>query len=1213
MNKWITLFVSVLTFGMPAVGQETRSMIYGRVLDPQGSAVAGATVMVTNTDTNVAITLSTNATGYYEAALLLPGNYRVTVEMPGFKKFIRSGIVLPVSTRSQIDVSLELGAVTETVAVTAEAPLLETNAVSAGRVMDNRSLMDLPALGNNPMLLVMLTPGIQAGGVNKYNSLHTLGGASDYSVYGKVGENEFSIDGAPNTRGSGGPSYMPAADSLQEFKVETSRFDASIGHSTGAHISMMTKSGTNSLHGTLTEQHWQQRWNGTPFFVKQKYYRDIAEAEAKGDVALANFIRSQDKQGAGRSNTYTASIGGPVVVPKIFDGRNRLFFHFSYAGFEDKKRPEGNLNRTVPTLPNREGDFSRLLNVDASRYQIYDPLTVRPDPARPSHYIRTPIPGNIIPKSRFANPTYNAYLKFIPDPNNEIADPRREPSNNYLADRMPFDWTYNQQNNRFDYHHSNAHRFFFSWNRYSFLEDGYDWTFEKIRGLSTTSSAPFDWRRKAGTLNWTYTQSPSTMFDAMVAIANFYNTQVFVTPRKFKPSDVGLPAYLDAKAGDQAALPEMNFTGYNSIGRRVPEIYRLRVFTTKGNVAHIRGKHTLRAGVDARQHFRTATRAGLLAGSFTFNNFYTRRNDDTFTPAGDLGHSWAAFILGIPTSMQIESSDSWAIHSPYYGFYLQDDWRVTPKLSLNLGLRLEYEMGITERFNRAMAGFEPTAKLPISDLAQAAYAARPVPERAASDFRVTGGSLYAGVGGVSRRVNQNELMWLPRFGVAYQVGRRSVLRAGYGIFYDSWNALRFGIQQLGFSRTTSTNLTNDFGMTWLVGDPRNGVSPLRDPFPVRADGSRFDAPVRDGLGLMAVAGRSFTYNPYDAKRSRQQRWRFGAQHQLGASMVVEVAYAGSYTDRAYVNWNLNFVPEKFWADGLVRNDAIASNLNANVPNPFQISNFRSLAQSHPMVWTDMSTLGFYASPTVRKSQLLLPYPHMTGLTVSNAPIGAVETHQLEINFERRLSKGFNLVAGYTRLSNREADYFHNPFDPAPSWRESNDGRPHRFVATGIVEIPVGKGRRFLNEGWASRILGGWQIAATYEWQPGPLLDFGNVFYYGKLEEINTGPRTLDRWFNTANFERVAARGPAAFHRRVFPTRVDGLRRDMTNQWNSNLMREFRVRERMALQLRLDTINTFNRSQFDSPDMNPYSTNFGRVTAQTTATNRIVQIVGRLRF
>lgn len=1217
MKIRITTAVMALTLvASTASAQETRSMIYGRVLDPQLSTVAGAVVRVTHTDTNTTVTLMTNDTGYYEAALLLPGNYQVSVEMTGFKKFVRAGITLPMSTRIQIDVTLELGSLAETVTVSSEAPLLETNAVSAGRVFDNRTMMDLPALGNNPMLLAIFTPGIQAGGVNKYNSLHTLGGASDFHVYGKVGENEFSIDGAPNTRGSGGPSFLPAADSLQEFKVETTRFDASIGHSAGAHIVMMTKSGTNTLHGTATEQHWQQRWNGTPFFVKQKYYREIAQAEAKGDTALANFLRSQDKQGAGRSNTYTATLGGPVYLPRILDGRNRLFFFFSLAGFRDKKRPEGDLNRTVPTLANRDGDFSRLLTVDAVRYQIYDPLSVRPDPGRPTHYIRDPIPGNIIPKSRFANPAYDAYVKLLPKPNNEVTDPRREPSNNYLADRMPFDWTYDQIINRVDYHHSNTHRFFWSWSKYNFLEDGYDWTYEVIRGLSAnspTANTPFDWRRLSGTVTWTYTPTATTIMDAMVALADFRTTQVFETPRKFKPSDVGLPAYLDAKAGDQTVLPTMYFDGYHAIGRQVPPITKIRPFTTKATVAHIRGRHSFRAGVDARQQFRTMTAGGFTSGRFRFSNLFTRRNDDTLTPAGDLGHSWAAFIMGIPSEVAVDTNDSYAIHSPYYGFFVQDDWRVTPRLSLNLGFRAEYEGGITERYNRAMAGFDVNAALPISGPAEAAYAMRPLPELAAGGFRVVGGSRYAGVGGAPRQINRSEVMWLPRLGLVYQVRQGTVVRFGVGTFFDSWNAMRFAPVQIGFSRTTSTNLTNDFGVTWLAGDPRNGVSPLRDPFPLRPDGTRFDVPVRERLGAMAVAGRNFAYDAFDSRRARQQRWRIGVQQQFGASMAMEIAYAGSYTDRAYVNRDLNALPERFWADGRVRNDAIASNLNSNVANPFQLTHFKALADSHPMVYGDMATRGFFTSPTIRKFQLLLPYPHLTGLTQTNAPVGAVRTHQLEISFERRFSRGFNLMAGYTRMSNWEADYYHNPFDPAPSWRESNDGRPHRFVASGIVEIPFGRGRRFLSGGPASLLVGGWQLAATYEWQPGPLVDWGNLFYYGALEEIRAGTRSLDRWFNTANFERNAARGPAAFHRRVFPTRVSGLRADMTNQWNSSLMREFRVRERVAFQVRLDTINTFNRSQFAAPDVNPYSTNFGRITAQTTATNRIVQLVGRLRF
>jgi len=263
---WCLLAIAVCS---PA--QETRSMIYGRVLDPQVTAVAGATVVVTNEDTNTSITLTTNETGYYEANLLLPGKYRITGEITGFKRTVRTGVILPVSTRSEINLQLELGAVSESISVTAEAPLLDTSTVSSGRIMDNRNVLSLPVFNNSPILLVKLAPGVQSNEARRYNGVNALSGASDHSVAGGVGGSDWSLDGAPNAGSGYAASYLPYSDTIQEFKVETSNFDASVGKSTGATIAIMTKAGTNTLHGTLTEQHWQQRWNAPRFFVKQLY------------------------------------------------------------------------------------------------------------------------------------------------------------------------------------------------------------------------------------------------------------------------------------------------------------------------------------------------------------------------------------------------------------------------------------------------------------------------------------------------------------------------------------------------------------------------------------------------------------------------------------------------------------------------------------------------------------------------------------------------------------------------------------------------------------------------------------------------------------------------------------------------------------------------------------------------------------------------------
>jgi len=1219
--SWIA--VVLLAFTLPggiAVAQETRSMIFGRVLDSSGAAIVGAEVVITNTDTNVTVRLSTNETGYYEAPLLLPGGYQVSVQSAGFKKFQRQGIRLPISTRAQIDVVLEVGNVTESISVTAEAPLLETNAVSTGQVIDQRSLQDLPTLNNNPTLLARLVPGMQTtGGASGYtNPAFTFIGSS-FSVAGNVGGNDFSIDGIPNNGNIRRISYQPHTDAVLEFKVETSNFDAAVGHSSGASFNVMTKSGTNEFHGSGSWQHWRNEWNAASFFAKKNHYSRIAAAEAAGNRALADDLRGRNINPDGHSNNYSGTLGGPVILPKLYNGKDRMFFFVSYSGLKDRTAASSvYYNRTVPTLENREGDFSQLLAADPVRYQLYDPLTIQPDSARPTHYIRTPFPGNVIPKSRWNNPTYAAYSRLLPVPNNMPADPRLEPTLNYLASRVRWKFDYEAWAGRWDYQLNSRHRFFGRAQYWTNAERNQDWLYEsaprmgELSGLRTGVGAGFD---------WVYTPSSSTVLNVSTGYQYFSDAIEDNPVRKIKPSQVGLPAYLDAKAGDYYTIPQMNWSGYDGIGRnffgnpnRHPNIF------AKVDLSRVAGTHTLRAGFNSYQLFKTTFGFGTsglnTSGSFSFNNFFTRRNDDGLTPAGSLGHGWAAYMLGIPSGISIGTYDSAALHSGQYGWYVQDGWRITPSLTLNVGLRMEYETAPTERFDRAIGYFDPTLALPIAAAAQAAYAARPVPELPPSQFRVAGGNTYVGKNGTPRRFYQNELMFLPRVAAAWQLDKSTVLRGGYGWYYDTLNVRDFSYgfpNQFGYNRDTVTVITNDFGTTFNAGDPYNGISPLADPFPVRADGTRFNAPVRDALGPMAIAGRGFSYIPWDLKHARQQRWRAGVQRQFGSSNLVEIAYAGSYSDNVYVSKTLQPLPEQYWASGTVRNNDIATNLNANVPNPFYIANFTNLSGSDPTLWQDMSTNGFFTSPTIRKNQLLRAFPHIAGLTNAYAPDGRVKTHAVEARFERRFSRGFNLNVAYTGMRGRSKDFYFNEFDSEPTWRESPQTRPHRVTATSVAELPFGKGKALASSGiWAS-ILGGFQAAGTYEYQPGGLLSFGNLFYYGDLDNITKGERTLDRWFNTDDFERNAARGPASFHRRVFPLHIDGLRADSTNIWNANLQREFRLSEKARFQFRFDVLNLFNHTTFASPDTNPFSSNFGKVTNVTGTPPRFIQLQGKIRF
>lgn len=1216
--QWSLLCVA-LGATLVGFGQETRSTIFGRVLDATNAAVVGASVVVTNVETNVSTRVRTNETGYYEANLLLPGSYQVTAEMQGFKKTVRTGVVLPISTRAEIDLPLAVGETIDSVSVSAEAPLIDVGSISAGRVMENRSVTDLPTFNNSPLMLIKLVPGIQASANRRYNGVNAIGGTGEAHNAGNVGGNDWSIDGVPNMGNGYGAAYLPYSTTIQEFKVESTNFDASIGHTSGTTISVMTKSGTNALHGALTEQHWQQRWNGTRFFVKQQYYRNIAAADAAGNTALAQSLRNSPLQPSGHSNNYAGTIGGPVYIPKIVNGKNKLFFFFSYDGFQDKKTTESTFNHTVPNAQQRLGDFSDLLPIGA-RYQLYDPLSVRADPARPGHFIREAIPGNIIPQSRIVNPANATYSKFFPNPNNPPARANLEPLNNYLGVAEPYNWSYGAIANRFDYQHSEKHRFFGRWSWLTYREDRQDWTYETKRGLQTNG---VNRNNAAITANWVYTPSPTTVFDIGGAANNFREGNILSSVALgYKPSDVGLPSYMDQKAGENHALPIMAMDGYDTLGQGVPAWTYFQLISGKVNMTHIRGSHTITAGIDSRNHRRLGGDPGQVNGRFVFGNKFTSKEEDGLTPAAMLGHSYAAFLMGLPTSASLDTNANYALGNSYAGWYVQDQWRLSSKLTLSFGLRMEYEWGRKERYNRVIGWFDPTAKLPITDAAQAAYARDPISELAASQFSVLGGSIYPGVNGANERLQKGEMMWLPRVGLAYQLNSKTVFRGGYGIYFDTLNAQNVGPDQSGFSRATVSPITNDFGMTWLSGNPGAGVSPLTDPFPVRGDGTRFDSPVGAAQGLLARAGSGWNFFAESVPRARQQRWRADVQRQIGRNMMVSVGYAGSYADQIRLARRLDYLPAQYWNTTSVRNNALATNMNQNVPNPFAIQNFASLQSSDPVMYQALASRAYFTSPTIRKNMLLRPFAHMNILNSSADTAGAVKTHSVEAMFQRRFSSGFTLHANYTGLYERDKLYYYNEFDADPSYRQTNNGVPHRFAATGIYELPFGRGRMFAQNGIASALLGGWQVAATYEWQPGALLDWGNpintfnasnIFYNGDLSAINSGTRTLDRWFNTDNFEKDTTKTPANFQARVFPTRVDGVRGDGLNRMDANIQRDFRVKEKITLQLRMDALNVANHSQFENPNTDPTSTNFGKVTNNTSSTMRFLLFQFRVKF
>jgi hypothetical protein len=1196
--------------GSTIFSQETRGTIAGRVTDPSGGVIPGVSITVANVETNVSNNALTNDSGLFEVPFLMPGQYTVTAELSGFKRYFRQGIALNVGSKVSLDITLEVGEVSESVTVTAQEPLLDTTSASIGQVMDNRRIMELPVLGNNVMLMAGLGLGMQRPGGYNYLGLHSTIGASDYRTAGGVGGNEWTLDGTPNTGHTRRAAYLPYTDAVDEVRVESTSFDARVGHTTGAFVAMQSKAGTNQYHGTATWSHWQQRWNATPSNDNAAYWSKIRQAEAAGDTALAQQLRKEPRQPSGRSNNYAASIGGPVRIPKLYDGTDKLFFFFIFSGFKDNKTEEpGNKLFTVPTADERRGDFSRLLKINPARYQIYDPLTTTFDAAT-GLFVRQPFPGNIIPANRVLNPMYKFYEKLYPLPNNP-PQMDAEGNRNYFNGAIPFNWDYKAFQNRVDYVPSEQDRFFFRWSYNKFLEDRNDWTFSTARFLHSNGLNRIN---KGTGFDYVRNFNPTTILNIAIAYNRYFDDGINQEQLKFKPSDVGLPKYLDEKAGDNHILPTINFSNYRQVSGGVNVLHPISVATLKADVTKYLGKHGLTAGWDGRMYYRVTGSPGNTSGRFEFRNSLFRKTSAT-TGVGTLGIEWAAFMLGIPSSMSADTNDSSYITTPYQAVYLQDNFRVSSKLTLNLGLRMEYEGSIRERFDRGLRDFNFDAEIPFAAAIQAAYAKNPLPERSVSDFVIRGGTNYLGVG-VPRTRTDPTYRWLPRFGLAYSWNRGTVIRGGYGVYYDTLNVSHTTIDQSGYSRGTGTTITNDQGVTWNFGYFTTNNPPTTDPFPVRDDGTRFNVPLGNKLGTNSFLGRGFSFLNPNYQPLRQQRWSIEIERQIRGNAVFAIAYAGSWVGNLGVDKNLRPLPEKYWASGLVRNEAISNDLNRSVTNPFFIGNLPELQKQDPLLYQQLSTLGFFTSRTISKNQLLRAFPHMTGLTMQATPIGKNKYHAMQVRFDKRFSRGWTFNTHYEYSHTMSKDWFPNEFDPLPDWRESDNSRPHRWVATSIWELPFGKGKWLLNDkGMLSSVLGGWQLGAIWQMQSGECIDFGNAFYYGKsLRDVvlPDSQRSKDRWFNTDLFERNSTKTAASFHRRVFPNRLNWLRNANLYQLDMNMQRTIPITEVLKALFRVDLINAPNHQVLDDPNTDPTSASFGKINSYLN-TPRYIQFQLRLVF
>jgi Carboxypeptidase regulatory-like domain len=1197
------LLLLYAVFPLFLAAQADRGSISGRITDNTGAIIPQTTVVLRNEDTRVVQTAATNADGVYVFQSLNPGSYTISVERPGFKKLERTHTVVDVNQVNEQNLSLDIGTSNEVVEVSTGVQQLQTSSASTGLIVEKRSIQELPLVYGNPFTLEVLAPGIIPSGVNP--NIHAYdSNTATVSVNGStLNSLEYRLDGAPDNR-IRLSAYTPGTEFIGQYKVETASYDATEGHSSGGFVNVSLQNGTNQFHGvafgsyqnpTLNTNYWHL---GPSLPAKAVWLRE-------GGV-----------------------IGGPIK-------RDRWFF---FTGYEHSRAATPNVQTlTVPSLAERGGDFSELYALDSKHapgtsnlYQLYNPNTGATGTCSgKSCVVRQPISGN---KITSINPIAAAALKYYPNPNTapnaqdggNFSYANAEPDY-YYAFVVRSDLTLTNKQQLFG-HYVQSHR----------LQPGKNGYFFPVTGTTLT------YQNKGMALGYTYTISPTVVLDAHLTWTRFVNQNVVSSQDLLDATSIGMPSYLVNGLGDDArSFPRIDITGYQSLNSDNGVLSHDDVTLGSVQLSKLLGNHFLRGGFEYRMY---NTNAGITTQSNgRYQNSGTYATANSATTAQSIGFGLAQFEYGIPNSSAITINSDLASRSNFMAEWFQDDWKASSKLTLNLGLRFEYEGPNNERNFKANTFFDFNAVNPVAAAAQKNYATIAPTNPTlppASAFTVNGGLRFLGdpstpLGG--RQDYQAQLLnVLPRAGLSYQFEPNTVVRAGFGIFNDSLSTFylsggnagstsTFLLPQQGFTQTTTASGSGDTGLTF--------TSTLANPFP-----NGIAPPTGSSLGLQTFLGQAITYQPPNPKTPYNTRWSAGVQHQFGA-WLADVSYVGNHGVHLPIQKEFNAIPAQYLSTFTQGFDAdVNTRLTTTVNNPF----FGVLPNS--------VSLG--SSKTVAISQLLKPYPQFTSVS-AYITSGSSIYHSLQAQLLRRFANGASFTSGFTWSKSLDATQYLNPSDTNPWYGISQNDRTFRFATSGIYQLPWGRGRRFLNKGGiVSAITGGWQVQGVYQVQSGQPLSFnpGGLATSGTTSPLYLGSNPVDsawgrsgykksiasptsagNWFNTTNWVtttsttatsgKIANVTPNQYQIRTFPIRFDGLRADFLNQVDAAVQRNFslsRIYEPLVLQFRVDLINALNHPVYggSGTNSNPVtdwtSSTFAEVTAQENQP-RIYQFEAFIRF
>jgi len=1121
------LIVSLLmaTNVFVCLAQVEQGAIAGVVVDPTGASMPNAKVTATNQATGTVATAETTDDGYYKVPYLPAGKYNLAVERDGFSVNRVADVPVLVGQISTINVTMKPGSVQESITVTANAVQIDQVSSSLGYVAGTTQIIELPT-GRNPYSLLTLSPGVIATG-NTGTGPIVNGGRSNTSAIlfdGQDTRNNSTLDNA----------YTPPQETIGEVRFITNSFSAEYGRSAGGVLVAAGKSGGNQWHGSVYD-----------------YLRnDKLNANSWGNN------RNGTIRGRQRRNEYGFAVNGPVIIPKIYDGRNKTFFLFNWE--QNNDHGVNQPTATVPTLLQRAGDFSQTFTSGGALIRIFDPTTTVPGTGG-SGFTRAVFPENKIPVNRI-DPLTRKIMSYYPDPNLPFAPTLQA---NWTASFPQIVHT-DKWFARADQNFGTKNRLFFRYGHQTTPRKS-PYTNIAFPGEGTNGGGNQESYSHTAALSDTHTFSPNLFGEFRFG---YTRSVIKLTPLSvgFDITSLGLPQYLKTASTD-ALFPRFNITDFTALGPDRAS-HNVDAETTPEVQAHftwLKGSHSIKTGYDMLFCYFNTFRPDYPSGTFSFGRAFTQGPDPAAATA-TAGYGLASFLLGVPDGGSFTIGPSLALLQTSYNWYLNDDWKLSRTLTVNLGVRYEYQTPFKERYNQ-LAYFDPAGTEPVTGLK----------------------GVLTPTSSSHRYPSNPYRNWAPRVGLAWSFLPNTVFRAGYGWFYAPGSGgVGSSPGDLGSGSSVGTGIF--FGQPPAAPNTPVAGASLANPFVT---------------GLLpypnSLVGNNIGAIFPDWLTPKNQQWNANIQRNITSNLLVEAAYIGS---RGMHIWN-NFTRNATLPQHL----ALGNQLNELVPNPF----FGRI-RTGPM-----------SAQNVRRGSLLVPYPQYGGVSQTRGSVGDSVYHGFTLRAERAFANGLLFQASFTgaklidNVNERfvgGANYI-NPYNLNLSRSISAADISKRFVANYVYELPFGRGKKFLSRGIGGWILGNWQSSGIISAQTGTPISIGaacsfpGVGGYGcyanrsKDGNLASG-QSMDKWFDT-----TAYTSPVAYSFGNGSRTEPNLRNPGTFSFDSVISRWQPIRERMRLQFRAEMYNMFNHPNLGAPAAGITSSTFGQITAKNG--NRTIVLALRLEY